>query len=346
MDDAQIWHILGLDGPDTHRNIKRAYAKRLKLNKPDQHPAAFKQLRTAYEKALLMASESQAVQSETEQLPPITLPVEQLTPPLNDCDEESTQECLLETSLSAVDDLLLDAEKVNCIIAWQAALAPAKDGDMFLRRQLSYRLFARLLTHSRDDSHDVLHYLSHTFQWHDDRSLSLYFSDDEIRRLLQQIPHLRGFTEQVPKLASRQRIGLGLRLAMGALDMLKCSILAVILAYISRDLGTQLAFSNQVWLGLILVIIYATTCTLCELAWRTTVAGAFARLVVLTRDAQTASASQVIWRNLLKLAWLASALVYQSFAVFVIGGLLSHWLSPLRVYQIRENINKGSRLLP
>lgn len=46
------WNILGLNGPtDDLREIKKAYAKKLKTTRPDDDPAAFMALREALEKA-------------------------------------------------------------------------------------------------------------------------------------------------------------------------------------------------------------------------------------------------------------------------------------------------------
>lgn len=46
------WQVLELAPTDDERAIKRAYAAKLRHNKPDQHPEGFRQLREAYEQAL------------------------------------------------------------------------------------------------------------------------------------------------------------------------------------------------------------------------------------------------------------------------------------------------------
>ena len=50
------WDILEISDPKsaTERDIKRAYAKKLKKCKPDQDPEGFKKLRQAYEQAQAM----------------------------------------------------------------------------------------------------------------------------------------------------------------------------------------------------------------------------------------------------------------------------------------------------
>lgn len=47
------WQILGIEPIDDEKTIKHAYAKQLKTNRPDKNPDGFKQLRAAYEQALI-----------------------------------------------------------------------------------------------------------------------------------------------------------------------------------------------------------------------------------------------------------------------------------------------------
>ncbi|MGK5033978.1 hypothetical protein [Janthinobacterium sp. LB3P118] len=62
-----LWDILGTEPTGDERAIKRAYAKRLKVTRPEDDPAAFQELRDAYEYALrhahLFAAELQEPQS-------------------------------------------------------------------------------------------------------------------------------------------------------------------------------------------------------------------------------------------------------------------------------------------
>ncbi|TSD73987.1 J domain-containing protein [Janthinobacterium sp. KBS0711] len=75
MDNGQrsLWAILGTEPTGDERALKRAYAKRLKVTRPEDDPAAFQELRDAYEYALRHAHlfaeefpEAQAAEAEVE----------------------------------------------------------------------------------------------------------------------------------------------------------------------------------------------------------------------------------------------------------------------------------------
>lgn len=54
--ERSLWDILGTEPTGDERALKRAYAKRLKLTRPEDDPAAFQELRDAYEYALRNAA--------------------------------------------------------------------------------------------------------------------------------------------------------------------------------------------------------------------------------------------------------------------------------------------------
>ncbi|MBE3023854.1 J domain-containing protein [Janthinobacterium sp. GW458P] len=57
-----IWNVLDIAKTSDERDIKRAYARQLKLNRPEDGAAAFQRLRDAYEYALRVAAHSQEQQ--------------------------------------------------------------------------------------------------------------------------------------------------------------------------------------------------------------------------------------------------------------------------------------------
>ncbi|WFR79194.1 J domain-containing protein [Janthinobacterium rivuli] len=77
MDNGQrsLWAILGTEPTGDERALKRAYAKRLKVTRPEDDPAAFQELREAYEYALrhahLFAEEFPEAQAAAVETPPM-----------------------------------------------------------------------------------------------------------------------------------------------------------------------------------------------------------------------------------------------------------------------------------
>ena len=73
-----LWDILGTEPTGDERALKRAYAKRLKVTRPEDDPVAFQELRDAYEYALhhapRFAEELAQMQDEPQDTAPVVMP--------------------------------------------------------------------------------------------------------------------------------------------------------------------------------------------------------------------------------------------------------------------------------
>lgn len=73
-DTLSIWNVLGIAETDNERDIKRAYARQLKLNRPEDGAEAFQRLRDAYDYALRVAAHAQERQVPKASATPATAP--------------------------------------------------------------------------------------------------------------------------------------------------------------------------------------------------------------------------------------------------------------------------------
>jgi len=68
---VNVWTILGIRATADEREIKRAYAARLKVTRPEDDPQAFQDLRDAYEAALRLARYAGEVEDAEDDEPPV-----------------------------------------------------------------------------------------------------------------------------------------------------------------------------------------------------------------------------------------------------------------------------------
>jgi hypothetical protein len=66
---ATIWDVLGIEPTTDEREIRRAYARELKLRRPDKDPQGFQALREAFDSAKRYASSAVVLYEDAESLP-------------------------------------------------------------------------------------------------------------------------------------------------------------------------------------------------------------------------------------------------------------------------------------
>lgn len=77
------WSVLGLEPGADERSVKRAYARLLKVHRPDEDAEAFQRLREAYDQALSLARQfHDPGQPEGDPWPALSEPAEGIDPPL------------------------------------------------------------------------------------------------------------------------------------------------------------------------------------------------------------------------------------------------------------------------
>jgi|GEM_PF-6319689 len=174
------WSRLGIEPTENKRDIKKAYARKLKETRPDEHPEAFKQLHDAYKRALWLAEHSRTVEDEcgwealddddddeaaepapeverlevdlaTEVAPatPETPDLENLKPePHAAPDEQPTiDEAAAATLMEQVNALLSATPDLHLSSKWRFIEAEPHMLDEDFRKEVGERLLARILKH-------------------------------------------------------------------------------------------------------------------------------------------------------------------------------------------------------
>lgn|GEM_PF-2850019 len=151
------WKTLGLPGPTSDlKAIKRAYAAKLKVTRPQDDPEGFMALREALDRAKQYAAYQDnnaadidvAPETITEPKPAAVQTPEIVQPAARDIPETSLPDDPGFTSddvMAQVNAILDDPKTIHDPQAWQAALAGAVDLDIHEYSRFEHRLTDRLL---------------------------------------------------------------------------------------------------------------------------------------------------------------------------------------------------------
>jgi len=150
---ANYWTILGLPSPPSDmKTVKKAYARKLKVTRPDDDPAGFMALREAYEIAQNEVRYAQANMGETISVAPATIQVTPVTYPDNIEGDKTVSENTSRAHFSddtppeispspepepqypffyhEIQSVLHDAQQRNDKNAWASLIASAQDSSI------------------------------------------------------------------------------------------------------------------------------------------------------------------------------------------------------------------------
>ncbi|MEM7433204.1 MAG: J domain-containing protein [Pseudomonadota bacterium] len=212
MNDAQ-WQLLGIEPTESERDVKRAYARKVKEIRPDEKPTEFQALHEAYKAALFYCqhpdlanqigdpdliyiegdpSELQNDEAvETEDVFEYVEPIERLT---------DAQQTLLTKLESDIDDALTHHRGAANTDAWHFIVECPELLDNMFRFELGKRVLAALLVYEQSTAGKSLQHavtsdyvvtlLDDIFHW----SSNIYAYADEnnwetLQRLMGQIDY-------------------------------------------------------------------------------------------------------------------------------------------------------------
>ena len=152
-----VWGILGIEPTDSERDIKRAYAKKLKVTRPEDDPAGFQELHNAFKTALMIA-QNEAYVPPIPAAPPAnrmeityedgqTLTFENAESARNQGLELELEEAVGEVVLLIA--VLADAHCLEMLIALTISIGPAFDATIhFAFKYFRFRYFGRTRKHA------------------------------------------------------------------------------------------------------------------------------------------------------------------------------------------------------